>query len=90
MYFSVVKLGTRDGEGTDEINYLTMWDWDGGSAGSFGAHQWDSERAAILVAGPRGRLSSISLGGQIVALKVSAKILRAAQECCMEKDIKPL
>ncbi len=52
IYFSVVGLGTRDGEGTYEINHLTIWDWDSGSAGGLGAHQWDTERAAIVVVGP--------------------------------------
>lgn len=33
VYFSVVKLGTRDGQRAYEINYLTIWDWDSGWRG---------------------------------------------------------
>jgi hypothetical protein len=53
VYFSVLELGTHEGEQVFEINYLTIWDWDSGSVGGIGAHQWDTERAAILVAGPK-------------------------------------
>ncbi len=54
VYFSVLELGTSGGEHIYEINYLTIWDWDGGVAGGRGAHQWDTERAALLVAGAEG------------------------------------
>lgn len=52
IYFSVVELGASSGKRACEINYLAVWDWDGGSEGGYGAHQWDTERVAVLVSGP--------------------------------------
>ncbi|NIN63532.1 MAG: hypothetical protein GTO63_02210 [Anaerolineae bacterium] len=52
VYFCVVELGASEGNRVYEINYLTIWDWDSGTVGRFGAHQWDTERAALLIAGP--------------------------------------
>jgi hypothetical protein len=52
VYFSVLDLGVSDTERAYEINYLTIWDWDRGVLGGVGAHQWDTERTAVLVVGP--------------------------------------
>jgi hypothetical protein len=55
VYFSVYLLGTSRGERFYEINYLTVWEWDAGTStpiGVQGSHQWDTERCAVLVAGP--------------------------------------
>lgn len=55
VYFSVYLLGTSAGERFYEINYLTIWEWDTGTRtpiGVQGSHQWDTERCAVLVAGP--------------------------------------
>jgi len=57
VYFSVYLLGTCGGERFYEINYLTIWEWDTGirtPIGVQGSHQWDTERCAVLVAGPEG------------------------------------
>ncbi len=54
VYFSVLELGMAGGERAYEINFLTIWDWDSGVLGGVGEHQWDTERAAVLVAGPEG------------------------------------
>lgn len=55
VYFCVVELGTSECNRVYEINYLTIWDWDTGVrifGRPFGPHQWDTERAALLIAGP--------------------------------------
>lgn len=52
VYFCMVEVETSDGERAYEINYLTIWDWDSGTLGGLGEHHWDTERTAILVAGP--------------------------------------
>lgn len=58
VYFSACSLGTHDDERVYEINYLTIWEWDSGTPflvrSWVGAHQWDTERTAVLVAGPEG------------------------------------
>jgi hypothetical protein len=57
VYFSSHLLGTQDDQLFYEINYLTIWEWDTGTRtpiGVQGSHQWDTERCAVLVAGPEG------------------------------------
>jgi hypothetical protein len=54
VYFSAVQLNPHEDRTAYEINYLTIWDRDtGGILGSWSAHQWDTERTAILVEGPK-------------------------------------
>jgi hypothetical protein len=56
VYFFVSDLGRHEDDYVYEINYLTIWEWDAGTPlpgkGWIGAHQWDTERTAVLVAGP--------------------------------------
>jgi len=55
VYFSACLLGTHAAERLYEINYLALWEWDTGTRtllGVQGSHQWDTERCAVLVAGP--------------------------------------
>jgi hypothetical protein len=55
VYFSVMKLNPQEDVAAYEINYLTIWDWDtGGVLGMrLSGHQWDTERTAILITGPK-------------------------------------
>jgi hypothetical protein len=56
IYFSILSLGKRNDERLYEINYLAIWEWDAGTwtpIGVQGSHQWDTERCAVLVAGPK-------------------------------------
>jgi hypothetical protein len=48
VYFSAISMNPEDCTAY-EINYLTIWDWDQGIDG----HQWDTERTALLVSGPK-------------------------------------
>jgi hypothetical protein len=48
----MVDLGISSGEKFLEINYLSIWDWDSGSFRGISAHQWDTERVAVLISGP--------------------------------------
>jgi hypothetical protein len=56
IYFSTHLLGRHAAERLYEINYLALWEWDTGTRtllGVQGSHQWDTERCAVLVSGPR-------------------------------------
>lgn len=63
IYFSTRLLGTHAAERLYEINYLALWEWDAGTRtmlGVQGSHQWDTERCAVLVAGPSDSLDPTS------------------------------
>lgn len=54
IYFSAVPLNPREDCTAYEISYFTIWDLDtGGIFGHHASHQWDTERTAVLVSGPR-------------------------------------
>lgn len=56
VYFSTLQLESQNDLIAYEINYLTIWDRDtGGIFGRVASHQWDTERTAILVTGPKDR-----------------------------------
>lgn len=55
IYCSISQYASRNNQDFYEINYLSIWDKDtGGILGRFNAHQWDTERTAVLVKGPIG------------------------------------
>ena len=54
VYFSALRLHTKEDLVAYKINYFNIWDWDtGGLAGFLSAHEWDTERTALLVVGPK-------------------------------------
>lgn len=67
IYYSVLQYVSRNDQDFYEINYLSIWDKDtGGILGRFNAHQWDTERTAILIKGPAGEKDLSSFEGEEV------------------------
>ena len=67
IYYSVLQYVSRNDQDFYEINYLSIWDKDtGGILGRFNAHQWDTERTAILIKGPAGEEDLSSFEGEEV------------------------